>query len=37
MTVHNGLKGVLINGVSRVWPVGHVPWAPLEVGDTERF
>jgi len=25
------------SGVSRVWQVGHVPWAPLEGGATGRF
>jgi hypothetical protein len=25
------------SSVSRVWQVGHVPWAPLGGGATERF
>jgi hypothetical protein len=27
----------LLSSVSRVWQVGHVPWAPLEEGATEGF
>ena len=27
----------VVSGVSRVWQVGHVPWAPLEGGANERF
>jgi hypothetical protein len=28
---------IVDSGVSRVWQVGHLPWAPLEGGATERF